>query len=186
MRDTEPQVAAGKVLCHFTMSLDGFVAGPDHDMSWMTGFTARPGLEEEYTQTTGAILGGRDGWDLDPTAEPYGGSWQGPLFVLTHHPEDAVPRDGVTFLSCDVAEAVRIALAAAGGKNVEILSPSIGRQALQRGLVDEVDLHIAPLLLGDGIRLYDSPGTHPVRLELINSNDPIAEVNVRYRPLRTA
>ncbi|WP_152360282.1 dihydrofolate reductase family protein [Microlunatus speluncae] len=186
MRDTDPQVGEGKVLCHFTMSLDGFVAGPDHDMSWMTGFTGRPGVEEEYTRTTGAVLGGRDGWDLDPDARPYGGDWQGPIFVLTHHPEDAVQRDGITFLTCDVAEAVRIALAAAGGKNLEILSPSIGRQALQRGLVDEVDLHIAPLLLGDGIRLYDSPGAHPIRLNLINSDDPIAEVNLRYRPVAVA
>lgn len=45
----------------------------------------------------------------------YGGAWQGPVFVLTHHPEDAQPADGVTFLSCDVAEAVRIGLEAAGG-----------------------------------------------------------------------
>jgi riboflavin biosynthesis pyrimidine reductase len=48
--DTEPQTAAGKVLCHFTMSVDGFVAGPGHDMEWMTGFTARAGLVDECRQ----------------------------------------------------------------------------------------------------------------------------------------
>ncbi len=54
----EPQSAAGKVLLHFTMSLDGFVAGPGHDMDWMTGFSSRPGLLQEYVETTGAILCG--------------------------------------------------------------------------------------------------------------------------------
>jgi len=116
MADTERQTAGGKVLWHFTMSLDGFVAGPNHAMDWMTGISSRPGLVEEYAETTGAVLGGRDGFDAYPDVSGiYGGAWQGPVFVLTHHPEDAQPADGVTFLSCDVAEAVRIGLEAAGG-----------------------------------------------------------------------
>ena len=98
MSDTEPQTAAGKVLWHFTMSLDGFVAGPDHRMGWMTGISFRPGLVGEYIKTTGAVLGGRDGWDRATSgSRPYGGAWDGPIFVLTHHPEDAAPADGVTF-----------------------------------------------------------------------------------------
>ncbi|MFF5483499.1 dihydrofolate reductase family protein [Streptomyces sp. NPDC012935] len=80
--------------------------------------------------------------------------------MLTHPPEDAQQAEGVTFLTCDVAEAVRIGLEAAGGKNLEVFSPTIGRQLLQRGPVDEIDLHIAPVLLGDGIRLFDNPGGH--------------------------
>ncbi|MFC5781522.1 dihydrofolate reductase family protein [Streptomyces sp. NBC_01474] len=104
------------------------------------------------------------------------------MFVLTHRPEDLKPAGGVTFLNCDVAEAVRIALDAAGGKNLEVLSPSIGRQLLERGIVDEIDLHIAPVLLGDGIRLFDNPGGSPVRLGLVNGSDPSLVVNVRYRP----
>lgn len=149
--DTEPQVAAGKVLWHFSMSLDGLVAGPGHAMDWMTGFTGREGIIDEYTSTTGAVLGGRTGWDLypDPTAT-YGGAWQGPIFVLTHHPDDAAPAEGVTFLSCDVAE--------------------------------EIDLHIAPVLLGDGIRLYDNPGGPRIPLALQDGHEPFVEVNLRYRP----
>ncbi|MEV7070627.1 dihydrofolate reductase family protein [Streptomyces sp. NPDC093990] len=184
--DMAPQTAAGKVLWHFTMSLDGFVAGPGHTMDWMTGFSFRPGLVEEYAATTGAVLGGRDGWDAFPDAGAvYGGAWQGPLFVLTHHPEDAPPAPGVTFLNCDAADAVRIALEAAGGKNVEVFSPTIGRQLLDRGLIDEIDLHIAPVLLGDGIRLYDHPGGAPVRLERLDGIGRTAAVDVRYRPLAT-
>ncbi|MFI8889140.1 dihydrofolate reductase family protein [Streptomyces paradoxus] len=178
-----PQTAAGNVLWHFTMSLDGFVAGPEHTMDWMTGTTFRPGLVDEYAGTTGAVLGGRAGWDAypDPTGI-YGGAWQGPLFVLTHHPEDARPTPGVTFLNCDVAEALRIAREAAGDKNVEVFSPTIGRQLLERGLIDVIDLHIAPVLLGDGIRLFDNPGGEPVRLELLTGPDRKAAVDVRYRP----
>jgi dihydrofolate reductase len=184
MDDVQPQTAAGKVLWHFSMSLDGFVAGPNHTMDWMTGVTFRPGLVEEYAGTTGAVLGGRDGWDAYPDATGiYGGAWQGPVFVLTHHPQDAEPAAGVTFLSCDVSEAVRIALEAAGGKNVEVLSPTIGRQLLERGLIDEIDLHIVPVLLGDGIRLFDNPGGAPVRLELLAGDDRKAAVDVRYRPV---
>ena len=123
------------MLWHSTMSLDGFVAGPNHAMDWMTGISSRPGLVEEYVETTGAVLGGRDGWDQLPDASLiYGGAWQGPVFVLTHHPEDAQPAEGVTSLSWDVAEAVRIGLEAAG-KNLEVLSPTIGRQLLERGLI---------------------------------------------------
>ncbi|MGA5139914.1 dihydrofolate reductase family protein [Streptomyces azureus] len=184
MDEMEPQTAAGKVLWHFSMSLDGFVAGPNHTMDWMTGATFRPGLVEEYAETTGAVLGGRAGWDAypDPTGI-YGGAWQGPLFVLTHHPDDAQPTPGVTFLSCDVAEALRIAREAADGKNVEVFSPTIGRQLLERGLIDEIDLHIVPVLLGDGIRLFDNPGGAPVGLELLVGDDRKAAVDVRYRPV---
>ncbi|QCX74421.1 hypothetical protein C9F11_03590 [Streptomyces sp. YIM 121038] len=180
---TERQAAAGKVLWHFTMSLDGFVAGPDHTVDWMEGTAFRPGLVDEYAGTTGAVLGGRDGWDAFPDAGGiYGGRWRGPVFVLTNHPEDAKPADGVTFLCCDVAEAVRVGLEAAGGKNLEVLSASIGRQLLQRGLIDEIALHVAPVLLGDGIRLFDNPGGAPVRLELLGGDAPSAAVDVRYRP----
>ncbi|MGC1213708.1 MAG: dihydrofolate reductase family protein [Micromonospora sp.] len=119
-------------------------------------------------------------------SRPYGGSRDGPIFVLTHHPEDATPADGVTFLNCGPAEAVRIGLEAAGGRNFEVFSPTIGRQLLELGLIDEIDLHIAPILLGDGIRLYDNPGGAPIRLHRVGDGDATAVVNVRYRPTTTA
>ena len=191
MNNTEPQTAGGKVLWHFTMSLDGFVAGPNHEIDWVTGATPgvtfRPGLVEEYVETTGAVLGGRHWWDHYPDpSSVYGGAWNGPIFVLTHHPKDATPADGVTFLNCGPAEAVRIGLAAAGGKNLEVFSPTIGRELLGLGLIDEIDLHIAPILLGEGIRLYDNPGSEPIRLHRVGQGDPTSAVNVRYRPITTA
>ena len=184
--DIEPQTASGKVCLHFLISLDGFVAGPGHSMDWMAGVTNRPGLVEEYIETTGAVLAGRDGFDgaIDE-ARPYGGRWRGPIFVLTHHPDDARPAPDVTFLDCSVEEAVRIALEGAGGKNVEVFSPTIGKQLLDLGLIDEIDLHLAPVLLGDGIRLYDAPGGRPVRLERVGT-EPTLTASVRYRPAEAA
>jgi hypothetical protein len=75
------------------------VADLERNMDWLTGFA------------TGAVLGGRDGFDSAiGDARPYGGAWQGPIFVLTHHPEDARPADGITAVSCPVEEAAQIAL----------------------------------------------------------------------------
>jgi hypothetical protein len=103
MNDTKAQTAEGKVLWHFTMSLNGFVAGPDHEMDWMAG-TNRPGLIDEYITTTGAVLEGRAGWDMATASggRPYGGDWDGPIFVLTHHPEDATPAEGVITTSSSI------------------------------------------------------------------------------------
>jgi dihydrofolate reductase len=155
-------------------------------MDWMTGISFRAGLHAEYIETTGAVLAGRDGFDSAiGDSRPYGGAWEGPIFVLTHHPEDARQSEGVTILSCPVDEAVRIALEAAGGKNVEVFSPNIGRQLLELGLIDEIDLHIAPVLLGAGIRLYDNPDHEPIRLHRVGDDGPTSAVNVRYRPSTT-
>src|SRR5262249_60454202 len=99
MTDTEPQTAGGKVLWHFTMSLDGFVAGPNHGMDWMTGISFRPGLAGEYVETTGAVLGGRGGWDHYPDASTiYGGARNGPGFRPPHPPQAAAPPDPGTLL----------------------------------------------------------------------------------------
>lgn len=186
MHDPEPQVAAGKVHWAFMMSLDGFVAGPGHSMDFMQRATTRAGLLQEYIEATGAILAGRDSYDSRTGIHPYGGAWKGPIFVLTHHPEDARQDEGFTILSCPVEEAVRIGLEAAQGKNLQVHSPTIGRQLLQRGLIDDIDIHIAPVLIGDGIRLYDAPGGDIIHFQR-DGGEPTLSADLRYRPLtRTA
>ncbi|MFI6101963.1 dihydrofolate reductase family protein [Lentzea sp. NPDC051213] len=175
----------GNVRLHFSMSLDGFIASPDNGFDWLSRTTDQPELVNSYAERTGAILGGRKGWEEvpDPTA-PYGGQFVGKLFIMTHHPEDAPQAAGVTFLTCDVAEAVQIGLKAADGKDLEVFSASIGRQLIERGLVDEIALHIAPVLLGDGLRFYENPGGVPIHLHRLDTDDPHSEVDVRYRPVR--
>lgn len=68
-------------------------------MDWMSGFTIADGVIDEMVANTGAILAGRRGYDAgagDPDMKAYGGAWSGPIFVLTHHPEDTVPDPAIT------------------------------------------------------------------------------------------
>lgn len=183
----------GKVLWHLTMSLDGFAAGPGHSMDWLAGLQGTPGVAEESVARVGAILAGRRGYDAlaaqnpgQAGRRPYGGAWRGPVFVLTHHPEDAVPDPGVTFLDCDVVEAVDIGLEAAKGKDLEIHSQDIARQLVERGLIDELYVHVAPVMLGSGVRVFDRPGAEPVRWELVHDGHPAQVVDLRYRPVAFA
>ncbi|PXY22575.1 dihydrofolate reductase family protein [Prauserella muralis] len=181
-------MSRGNVVWHVSMSLDGFIAGPNHEMDWTSGMSLAPGTVEESVAGLGAILAGRRGFDAgaehsdQPSKQAYGGAFDGPVFVLTHHPEDAKPDPGITFLTCDIAEAVRIGLDAAGGKNLEVFGADIARQCVQRGLVDEFYVHLAPVMLGDGIRLFDCPGIEPVRWHRVHDGDPLRVVDLRYRP----
>ena len=93
MTDFAPQTASGKVLFHFTMSLDGFVAGPGHAMDWMSGRRTRPawsGVRRDHRRRSWPA--GTAGTAPSATAGRTAGAWQGPIFVLTHHPEDAPAR----------------------------------------------------------------------------------------------
>ena len=183
MGDTEPQTAGGKVLFHFAMSLDGFVAGPDHEMDWMTGVFGPSGPARRVHQDDGRHPGRPRRLGPGHRRQPPVRRRLAGADLRTYPPSrgrDA--RHDVTFLNCGPAEAVRIGLAAAGGKNLEVFSPTIGRQLLELGLIDEIDLHIVPVLLGDGIRLYDNPGGEPVRLHRVGESDTRSAVNVRYRP----
>ena len=81
----------------------------------------------------------------------------------------------------NIEEAVRIGLEAAGGKKLGIFSPNVGRQLLRLGLIDQIAIHIVPVLLGDGIRLYDVPGGDLVHLIRRGAN-PTRAVHLRYVP----
>jgi dihydrofolate reductase len=183
---TSGEGARGRVMLHFTMSLDGFIAGPNHEMDWTAGFSdLPPGEFEAYADAVGAVLCGRDSFDAEPSIDGiYGGSWHGPVFMLTHHPEDAQPVEGLQVLSCDVVEAAEIALEAAGGKDLEVFSASIGQQLLERGLIDGIELHILPILLGRGRRLFAGHDGPPIRLENLRGGDVAAAVNVSFRPVK--
>ena len=182
LRDPEPQTASGKVLWHFSMTLDGFIAGPEHSFDWMTGFTGRPGIEEEYVQTTGAVLCGRDAFDSAMgDSRPYGDDWKGSIFMLTHHPEDATPAEGITILSCDVGRGG--ADRARGGRRQEprgVLGEH--RPAAARTRADRRD---RPAHRAGPARRRDpavrQPGGAPLLLDLVDSDDPTREVDLRYR-----
>jgi dihydrofolate reductase len=170
------------VIWHVTMSLDGFIAGRDDSMDWVVaqwsdgGETTRDievqrsAVADEVLQNAGAILGGRRWYDVgvgkfDGYEGIYGGQWTGPVFVLTHRPPDTDHHPAVTFLSGDLSDAVATATAAAAGKNVIVFGANLALQCLRAGLLDEIVIHLVPVLLGGGVRLVNTPDLGPVALE---------------------
>ena len=110
----------------------------------------------------------------------YGGAWTGPVFVLTHRPDDTPDDPAVTFLSGDLREAVASVRDAAAGKNVEIFGANTAQGCLDAGLLDELVIHVAPVLLGAGVRLYGEPGAS-ARVELARTDaaDPGEAADLR-------
>jgi len=95
--------------------------------------------------------------------------------------DSATAAPGFTFISGDIAAAVATAKDAAGGKYVAILGPSTARKVLDAGLLDEILIHVAPVLLVDGVRLFDRPGGTPVRLEPVGGGPHITTLWMRMR-----
>jgi dihydrofolate reductase len=151
------------------MSLDGFIAGPGNSMDWMLGYMDENAEVNALLKNIGAVLSGRHTYDVGAVQErrefrgPYGGAWSGPVFVLTHKaPED--PK--VTFLSGDIRAAVERAGRAAGDRYLVIFGADVARQCIEANLLDDVVIHVVPVLLGDGVRLFSRPGGDPIHLEL--------------------
>jgi dihydrofolate reductase len=175
-----------KLLYSATMSLDGFIAGPGGDMSWLTRHIGPDPAVEDLIPRIGALLVGRRtfGGDdphrgTDKEGKPFGGGWSGPQFVLTHHAPDAeVP--GVTFVG-DLDSAVTLAKAAAGDGYVNILGASVAAQCLDAGVLDEIFVGIAPVLLGGGVRLFDRQGGRGVILERLDLTHTAKVTNLRLR-----
>ena len=153
-----------KVLLDMAISLDGYVGGPDgadvglYDWYFNPSEVSRPVITE-LVETTGAIVLGRgafgtgedaEGWDDTPYAVPH--------FVITHHPPAPVPGRSVEFIFITegVAAAVEAAKQASGDRYATIGGGAdVARQALAAGLVDELQLHVVPILVGEGVRLFD-------------------------------
>jgi dihydrofolate reductase len=151
-------------------------------------------LVSEGLASAGAILmgrrmfsGGEGPWEDDSNA----GSWWGdetpfgvPVFVLTHHLREPLTKaDGTTFtfVTDGVGSAVEHARAAAGDRNVSVAGgASVAQQALNAGLLDELEIHLVPVLLGGGTRLLD--GLDPkIKLERVRVVDSPAVTHLRYR-----
>ncbi|WP_181776255.1 dihydrofolate reductase family protein [Amycolatopsis pittospori] len=160
-----------KVVLDVSMSLDGFTAGPNvrseepmgdggerlHE--WMAGEGPNAEVDvaarDEINAIVGALVIGRRTFDLG--LENWGGTpWPGmPSFVVTHRTRDDLLGDnGGTFAFGGLEEAVRRAKDAAGDKDVLVMGADIAGQLLGAGLLDEVHLHLAPLLLGQGTALF--------------------------------
>jgi dihydrofolate reductase len=168
------------------MSLDGFIAGPRGDMSWMADYIGpNPVVDELITQTGALLVGNRTFGGDDPLkgtegeGKAFGGGWDGPQFVLTHRPPArSVP--GVTFVA-DIHTAITQSAAAAGDKYVNILGADVAAQCLAAGVLDVLVVSVLPVLVGDGTRLFDHPGGRCVRLEQLSVSHTSQVTNMRYR-----
>jgi dihydrofolate reductase len=175
-----------------TLSLDGFMAGPDHEMDWVFEHAGDIPADatKELIETTGAILAGRGSYNVGrrstrrETSKPFGGAWEGPQFVLTHDPPDDEDDPSITFISGGIRTAVETALDAAGDKNVLILGANIANQALEAGLVDDILLYVLPVLLGDGVRLFDADASRSADLEAIDITRYGQVASLNYRVAR--
>lgn len=185
----------GKVIFNMSMSLDGFVAGPNDGpenglgdggealFNWyFSGDTevviseGTPVLKvsaqsakilKEAFASYGAGVWGRKTFDI---AHAWGGHPPGsPAFIVTHHIPQEWVREGspFTFVTDGVESAIRQAQKAAGDKDVVVCTASIFQQCLNAGLMDEIHVDVAPVLLGGGMRLFDHLAISPLALEPI-------------------
>ena len=136
-------------------------------------------IAEESLADTGAVILGRGMFGGGPG--PWDESWEGwwgdeppfgvPVFVLTHHAREPLPMKGgttFTFVTEGIESALEQARSAADGGDVSIAGGgAVVQQYLDAGLVDEFQVHVAPVLLGDGIRLFDQPGSDQIELEIV-------------------
>ncbi|MGQ0639238.1 MAG: dihydrofolate reductase family protein [Gemmatimonadaceae bacterium] len=206
-----------KLRCNISLSLDGFVAGPNqslenplgiggerlHDwvvpLAFWRAMHGKQGGEvnesnrvsEENFANVGATIMGRNmfgghpgPWDAN---KPWNGWWgtnppfHHPVFVLTHHAREPLALEGgttFTFVTGGIQSALEQARRAAGGKDVSLPGGAkVAQQYLNAGLIDEMELHVVPMLLGGGERLFDKVGDDMHGLELVRT---VAAPNVTH------
>ena len=204
-----------------TMSLDGYIAGPNQTLenplgegadglhAWLfnlAAFREAHGMEGgedtpdsavlEEAMGAGAVImgrrmfsGGSGGWEDDPRADGWWGDeppFHAPVFVLTHHAREPRVMEGGTtfhFVTDGIESALEQARAAAGDADISLAGGAdVVQQALRAGLVDDIHVHVAPLLLGGGVRLFDTLDTRPDQLVRVRVIDSPAVTHLRFQP----
>lgn len=175
------------VIWHTAISLDGFAADVNDSLGFMMGGEAvgpppdNP-LVDLIMTNIGCTLGGRRGYDLsldwDEVPKAYGLD-DIPEYVVTRRPFPDDPRymfaDGN-----DLPGAVALAKAKANGRMVVVLGPTLGSALLRAGLIDQIFLQVAPVMIGAGVRIFADTGAPPVQLKLIHSSQVGQDVNLVY------
>jgi dihydrofolate reductase len=210
-----------RVISDLSMSLDGFVAGPNPTLEeplgeggeglheWAVGLVSfrerhgrgggEAGADDEVMKESlarqGAVVmgrrmfsGGSGPWEDDPNAD---GWWRDdppfrvPVFILTHHAREPVTKQGgttFTFVTDGIEPALQQARAAAGDRDVLVAGGAGAvQQYLRAGLLDELQIHLVPVLLGGGVRLLDNLGDAKGGLKLDRVVDSRAVTHLRYR-----
>jgi len=212
-----------RLRCHISISLDGFVAGPNqseeeplgeggerlHDWvvslgAWREAHGKQDGevnastrIFEESIENIGAAVMGRNMFGPiggGPWDEQWKGWWGDappfhyPVFIVTHHPRDPVEMEGGTtyhFVTDGIESALEQAKQAAGGKDVMLSGgANVAQQYMAAGLLDELELHVVPVVLGDGARLLDNIGDAEVKLEQVRAVEAPGVTHLKYRSVK--
>jgi dihydrofolate reductase len=191
-----------KIVLDMSMSVDGFITGPDDGMgrglgvngerlhNWLSHGGGDPGSHRPVDGTnatvfdemmaTGAVITGRRTFD-------HAGGWAGdhhdgvPIFVLTHAAPDEPAPGSARYVTDGIESCVAQAKAAAGSRDVMLHGAATAQACLRAGLLDELQLHLMPVLLGQGRRLFDDLPPDHVELELLRSLDGPGVLHLRYR-----
>ena len=194
----------GKVVANFSMSLDGFIAGPNGDdnglHNWVFegtvpltagGMTFHLTSEKsaevfyEFVQNAGACVLGRRAFGVASENPPF----QLPSFVLSNEARDEVPKSGtvVTFVTDGIKSALDQARVAAGDKDVYVFGgANTAQQYLKARLLDEINIDLVPVLFGDGIRLFDDLNSEHIELEKIGAIDAPGVTHLSYRVVKAS
>jgi dihydrofolate reductase len=196
-----------KVVLGMSMSLDGIAGGTDESDFWTVHeailgwvFNLRSWQEQQGMNggedtpdsrrwaaafdRIGAQIVGRTMFDFGN--EPWGDNppFHAPVFVLTHRGQDPIPKAGgtsYTFVTEGIQAAVSQALAAANGKDVLLAGGvRLAQQAVAAGLVDELSIHVAPVIIGNGSRLFDAIGKEQIRLRNTDATAGDGVVHLTY------
>ena len=197
----------GTIVAGFSMSLDGFIAGPGDDVSrlfaWMalgdtdlevssgdTDFELQMSAQDaenyqEQMRQTGAIVSGRRMFDV-------AGAWGGkhpmgvPVVVVTHTVPQEWDYEGspFTFITDGVESAIEKAREIAGDKSIGVGGAEITRQCLKLGLLDEIGIDLVPVLLGQGVRLFEYLGIEPIELESTGVRESPGVIHLSFRVVK--
>ena len=178
----------GTVVLDMAMSLDGFVAAPDNGDGGLHDWYFAPAGDgpivlDELLETIGAMILGRRAFGDQP--DGFDTPYKVPHFVLSHQPRPTLENGGATFIfvTDGIESALAQAKAAAGGKAVCIAGgAATAQQFLQAGLVDEVQIHLVSVLLGDGLRLFEQG--RPLELERTRVLESPGATHLRFRVVK--
>jgi dihydrofolate reductase len=200
--DAIRRAAMGKVVSEISMSLDGFIAGPNvrvgngmgddgdrlHDWKFDAKTENDDAIVEELYASTGAVLIGKRMFDVG--FEPWGDPppFGMPVFIVTHEAREPLPMQGgttYTFVRDGIEAALKLALDAAGDKNVGIWGgANVMREYLKAGLLDEMQIHLVPILLGGGVRLFEDLDPEGIELRRTSSIETPGATHFRFEVVK--
>jgi dihydrofolate reductase len=187
-----------KVIFDMSMSLDGFVTAanvrPEEPLGdggqrlheWAFGDDERNReLLAEAMNFVGTVIAGRRTYNLSVPwwgADGPAGPARVPVFVVTHAEPEEVPEGGVyTFVTGRIEGALEEAKVAAGDKYVAVMGAEIGQQYIRAGLIDEISIHLVPVLFGSGTRMFDHLGGEHIQLETAGVIETPEATHLRFR-----